>query len=354
VSADQEPGKRPRGTVVELIRLVLVALFTAGGWQVAQAVDAEGTRLLLFVVLGSLVGYVIGGIVGRSTIHAVSAAERDFQRIPASELLAGVLGLILGLVIAVLASFLLFRLPPEVAYPVATILAIVLAYLGYRVGRSKREELFGVFGLRTRALGTPAGEANVLDTSALIDARILDVVRAGFVGGTLLVPRGVLQELQAISDSSEPSRRRRGRRGLECLRALQRTPSVDVVLVDDELGEAGDVDTGLVRLARQRGAALVTNDAALARVAAALDVPARSMTELAEALRTPLLPGQEVTLLLTREGRQHDQAVGFLEDGTMVVVEEARESVGSEVSVTVTNVLQTTSGRMVFARLGGA
>jgi uncharacterized protein YacL len=180
------------------------------------------------------------------------------------------------------------------------------------------------------------------------------VVRAGFVGGTLLVPRGVLQELQAISDSSESSRRRRGRRGLECLRALQRTPSVDVVLVDDELGDAGDVDSGLVRLARDRGAALVTNDVALSRVAAALDVPARSMTELAEALRTPLLPGQEVTLLLTREGRQHDQAVGFLEDGTMVVVEEARERVGSEVSVTVTNVLQTTSGRMVFARLGGA
>lgn len=354
MSADRERKSPPRGTVVELIRLVLVALFTAGGWQLAAAVDAEGTRLLLLVVLGSLVGYVIGGIVGRSTLHAVSAVERDFQRIPASELLAGVIGLILGLVIAVLASFLLFRLPPGVAYPVATILAIVLAYLGYRVGRSKREELFGMFGLRTRALGTPSGEANVLDTSALIDARILDVVRAGFVGGTLLVPRAVLQELQDIADSSEASRRRRGRRGLECLRALQRTPSVEVILVEEEPGEPGDVDTRLVRLARERGAALVTNDVALSRVAAALDVPARSMTELAEALRTPLLPGQEVTLLLTREGRQHDQAVGFLEDGTMVVVEEARERVGSEVSVTVTNVLQTTSGRMVFARLGEA
>jgi uncharacterized protein YacL len=353
VSADPDTRRSPRGTVLELIRLVLVALFTAGGWQMARAVEAQGTRLLLFVVLGSLVGYVIGGIVGRSTLHAVSAVERDFQRIPASELLAGVIGLILGLVIAVLASFLLFRLPPAAAYPVATFLAIVLAYLGYRVGRSKREELFGVFGLRTRALG-PAGEANVLDTSALIDARILDVVRAGFVGGSLLVPRGVLHELQSIADSGDPSRRRRGRRGLECLRALQRTPSVEVLLVDDEPGDSGDVDTRLVRLARQRGAALVTNDTALAQVAAALDVPARSMNELAEALRTPLLPGQEVTILLTREGRQHDQAVGFLEDGTMVVVEEARERVGSEVNVTVTNVLQTTSGRMVFARLGEA
>ncbi|HJV05534.1 MAG TPA: TRAM domain-containing protein [Actinomycetota bacterium] len=348
------PDRAPRGTVVELVRLVLVALFTAGGWQLAQATEAQGGRLLLLVVLGSLVGYVVGGIVGRSTVRSVSAVERDFQRIPASELLAGVIGLILGLVIAVLASVLLFRLPPAAAYPVAALVTIILAYLGYRVGRSKREELFGVFGLRTRALGTPAGEANVLDTSALIDARILDVVRAGFVGGTLLVPRGVLQELQAIADSSDPSRRRRGRRGLECLRALQRTPSVEVVLVEEEPGDTRDIDSRLVRLARERGAALVTNDANLTRVAAALDVPARSMTELAEALRTPLLPGQEVTILLTREGRQHDQAVGFLEDGTMVVVEEARERVGSEVSVTVTNVLQTTSGRMVFARLGEA
>jgi uncharacterized protein YacL len=352
--SERGTDRSPRGTFVELVRLVLVALFTAGGWQLGQAFDSEGSRLLLFAVLGSLVGYVIGGIVGRSTVRSVSAVERDFQRMPASELLAGVIGLILGLLIAVLASVLLFRLPPAAAFPVAALVTIVLAYLGYRVGRSKREELFGVFGLRTRALGTPAGEANVLDTSALIDARILDVVRAGFVGGTLLVPRGVLQELQSIADSSDPSRRRRGRRGLECLHALQRTPSVEVILIEEEPGEPGDVDTRLVRLARQRGAALVTNDANLARVAAALDVPARSMTELAEALRTPLLPGQEVTILLTKEGRQHDQAVGYLEDGTMVVVEEARERVGSEVSVTVTNVLQTTTGRMVFARLGEA
>lgn len=357
MSVEPEPQTKPpqrsrgsRGSFVEIIRLVLVGLFTAGGWQIAEALELHGTRLLLAVVLGSLIGYVLGGVLGRRTLAAVSEVERDFQRMPASELLAGAIGLILGLVIAVLVSLLLFRLPPAAAYPSAALLTIVLAYLGYRAGRSKRDELFGLFGLKTRTFGARAGEVNVIDTSALIDGRIRDVVEAGFVGGTLLVHRGVLAELQSVADSSDNSRRSRGRRGLDVLRSLQRNPSVEVVLVDEE--EVADVDAALVRLARERGAALVTGDVNLAKVAAALDVPARSIAQLAEALRTPFLPGQEVTVRLTREGREHGQGVGYLEDGTMVVVEEASKQVGSDVRVTVTNVLQTASGRMVFARLG--
>jgi uncharacterized protein YacL len=349
---DRGPERRgrPRGGFVEIVRLVLVGLCTAAGWQIAQALDVQGTRLLLAVVLGSLVGYVVGGVLGRRTFAAISEVEREFQRMPASELLAGAIGLILGLVIAVLLSLLLFRLPIGAAYPSAALLTIVLAYLGYRAGRAKRDELFGLFGLKTRSFGTRAGEVNVLDTSALIDGRIRDVVDAGFVGGTLLVHRGVLAELQAVADSSDAARRGRGRRGLEVVRSLQRNPSVEVVLVDEE--DVADVDSALVRLARERGAALVTGDTNLARVAAALDVPARSISQLADVLRTPFLPGEEVTVRLSREGRERGQGVGYLEDGTMVVVEEASDRVGSDVRVTVTNVLQTTSGRMVFARLG--
>jgi uncharacterized protein YacL len=333
-----------------VVRFVLVGLFTAGGWQIGRALDLPGSRLLLAVVLGSLVGYVIGGVLGRMTLAAVSAVERDFQRMSASELLAGAIGLILGLVIAVLVSLLLFRLPAAVAYPTAALLTVVLGYLGYRVGRAKRDELFGLFGLKTRAFGNRAGEINVLDTSALIDGRVREVVEAGFLGGTLLVHRGVLAELQAVADSSDASRRSRGRRGLDVLRGLQRDPSVEVVLIDEE--EVADVDAALVRLARERGAALVTGDVNLARVAAALDVPTRSISQLAEAVRMPFLPGQEVTVRVTREGREPKQGVGFTEDGTMVVVEEASDRVGSDVRVTVTNVLQTASGRMVFARIG--
>lgn len=335
---------------MEVIRFVLVGLFTAGGWQIGTALDLTGTRLLLGAVLGSLVGYVIGGVLGRRTLAAVSAVERDFQRMPASELLAGAIGLILGLVISVLVSLLLFRLPVAAAYPSAALLTVILCYLGYRAGRAKRDELFGLFGLKTRAFGARAGEVNVLDTSVLIDGRIRDVVEAGFLGGTLLVHRGVLAELQAVADSSDASRRSRGRRGLDILHGLQRTPSVEVVLIEEE--EVADVDAALVRLARERGAALVTGDVNLAKVAAALDVPTRSIAQLAEAVRTPFLPGQEVTVRLTRAGREAGQGVGYMEDGTMVVVEEAGDQVGSDVRVTVTNVLQTASGRMVFGRIG--
>lgn len=350
MSVQPDPPRRPQRTLVEIVRFVLVGLFTAGGWQLAEASDLEGGRLLLAVVLGSLVGYVVGGVFGRRAMVAVSAVEQEFQRMPASELLAGVLGLILGLLIAILVSLLAFRLPLTVAYPTAALVSVVLAYVGYRVGRAKRDELFGLFGLKTRSFGVRAGEVNVLDTSALIDGRIREVVDAGFVGGTLMVHRGVLSELRAIADSGEPSRAARGRRGLDILRELQRHPAVEVVLVGVE--DVGEVDTALVRLARERGAALVTGDTNLVKVAEALDVPTRSMAALAEAVRTPVVPGEEVTVRLTKEGREEGQGVGFLEDGTMVVVERGADRVGADVNAVVTNVLQTTSGRMVFARLG--
>ena len=351
MSTEERRGPLPRGTFVELVRLVLVGIFTAGGWQIGEAAGLEGSRFLLAVVLGSLVGYVIGGVIGRRAAMAVTAVEKEFQRVPAAELLAGILGLILGLVITALISIFLFRLPPVAAYPIVALIGILLGYSGYRIGSSKRDELFGMFGLRSKSLGTRSAETNVLDTSALIDGRILQVVEAGFLGGSLLLSRGVLDELQTIADSSDPSRRARGQRGLEILRGLKRIPSVEVVYVDHDEPQ-GDVDASLVKMARDRGAALVTGDANLARVAAAVDVPTRSIAVLAEALRPPYLPGEALTVHLSREGRDHGQAVGFLEDGTMVVVEEASERLGADVNAVVTNVLQTSSGRMVFARLG--
>ena len=353
MSEAARPSKKAsRGTFVELVRLVLVGLFTAGGWQIARAQDFDQQRLLIAVVLGSLIGYVVGGVIGRSAAAAVVSVEEDLKRMPASELLAGVVGFIVGLVIAVLGSLFLFRLPPAAAYPTVALLVLSLTYTGYRVGRSKRDDLFGAFGLKTRSFEARAGEVNVLDTSALIDGRILEVVQAGFVGGTLLVHRGVLGELQSIADASDPRRRARGQRGLDILRSLQRNPATEVVLIEEPV--EGDVDTALVRLARDQGGALVTGDANLVKVAQALDVPTRSIGALAEALRPAFLPGEEVTVRLTREGREAGQGVGFLDDGTMVVVDSAADRVGSDVRARVTNVLQTQSGRMVFARLAAA
>ncbi|HVM11509.1 MAG TPA: hypothetical protein VM638_03400, partial [Actinomycetota bacterium] len=254
----------PRGTVVELVRLILVALFAVAGWQIAGAIRVDEGQILLGIVLGSAIGYVLGGIVGRRTVVAVSAAEREIRKIPPSELLAGSLGLVVGLVVSVLLSFILFRFPPEVGFPVSAFLTVVLSYLGYRVGRGVHQELFGLFGLKPRAAGVRPGEVNVLDTSALIDGRILDVVGAGFLTGTFLVSRGVIAELQSIADASDPRRRARGRRGLDVLEVLQASPAIEIAVIDEP--PSGDVDADLVRLARERGGALVTTDANLAKV----------------------------------------------------------------------------------------
>ncbi len=324
-------------------------MFTAGGWRLGVEVGARGGRLVAFIVLGSSVGYVIGGVLGRRTVVAVSAVEREFHHMPAAELLAAAIGLILGLLIAVLVSLPLLRLPPAASYPSAAFITVILGYLGYRLGRSKRDDLFGLFGLKPRSSGSRSVEVNVVDTSALIDGRVVDVVRAGFLGGTMLVLRGVLDELHRISDGSDPRRRARGQRGLQVLGELQRSPAVDVILVEEEM--PGDVDAQLVLLARDRGASIVTTDANLAKVAAALHVEVRSMNELAEAVRPPLAVGEQVTVYLSKEGREHGQGVGYLDDGTMVVVEGGSRLLGSDVPVTVTNVLQTTTGRMLFARL---
>jgi uncharacterized protein YacL len=180
------------------------------------------------------------------------------------------------------------------------------------------------------------------------------MIQKGFLGGTLLVCRGVLDELQSVADSSNQGRRARGRRAMDTLIELKRDPSVDLVLVEDAGGLPGEpVDSQLIRLARARGATLLTNDNGLAKLATALDIRVRSIHALAEALRPEVVAGQQVPVRLTRRGRDTGQAVGYLDDGTMVVVEEADHLLGDTITVTVTNALQTSTGRLIFARVAG-
>jgi uncharacterized protein YacL len=194
----------------------------------------------------------------------------------------------------------------------------------------------------------------VLDSSVILDGRLAAMIRKGFLGGTLLVSRGVLDELQSVADSSNQGRRSRGRKALDALIELKRDPSVDLTLVEDAGGLPGEpVDSQLIRLARARGGTLLTNDNGLAKLAAALDIRVRSIHALAEALRPEVVAGQQVPVRLTRRGRDTGQAVGYLDDGTMVVVEEADHLLGDTVTVTVTNALQTSTGRLIFARVAG-
>jgi uncharacterized protein YacL len=316
------------------------------GYTVATRVSRSPSETLAYVVLGTSTGFVLGGVLGRQTVTAVRSMEEELRKVPAAEIVAGVGGLIAGLAVAALLSVPVFRLPPLVAWTNVAFTYVTLAFAGSRIGRTKHEELFGLIGMKPRAAGASA-KVFVVDTSALIDGRILDLVATGFLSGDLLIHTAVLHELQTIADSSDPGRRARGRRGLDVVVELKRAATVEVHLVDEDGGS--DVDAVLVRVARERGASLVTTD--LSKVAEAVGVPVPRLNDLAMAFRLPFGIGDEIEVRLVKPGREADQAVGYLEDGTMVVVESAGERIGSDAPIVVRNVIKTATGRMVFANL---
>jgi uncharacterized protein YacL len=353
LSEDEEQGGESevlRGRVASAIRLMFVALVATAGARVGEAIaTANPSQALLLVFLGAAIGYVVGGVFGRATLKAVHGLEVELGRKPTPMLAGGVVGLVIGLIVAALMMVPLLFLPASASWPAIVFLYLTVGTLGYRLGQSKYEALFGLAGIKPRAVSR--GDLHVLDTSALIDGRVVDLVATGFVGGTVLLHEGVLKELQSISDSSDPSRRTRGRRGLDVLVELQKAPTVQIQLVEEP--GVMDVDAALVRLARERGAELITVDHNLARVAEALRVPVAQINALASRFRVPYTAGDELTVRVVKEGREHGQAVAYLDDGTMVVVEQAAERIGSHVEVRVTNVIQTTTGRMIFAALNG-
>jgi uncharacterized protein YacL len=344
---------RLRGRLVEGVRLIFVAVLGAAGYQIGVVATEASTvtdrRALLFVFLGAGSGYVLGGIFGRLTLQAVSGLERELGRRPAAEIAGGVVGMVVGLLVAALLCVPLLFVPLSYTWPAAVFIFLVVGSLGTRLGQAKHEDIFGLIGMKPRASARSGGDLHVLDTSALIDGRVADLVATGFVSGTILLHEGVLRELQAIADSSDPGRRNRGRRGLDVLVELQRAPTVQFQLVE----EAGvmDVDAALVRLARESGASLITVDHNMAKVAEALRVPVAQVNALAATFRAPYTAGDEVVVRLVKEGREHGQGVGYLDDGTMVVIERASERIGSEVEARVRNVIQTATGRMIFASL---
>jgi uncharacterized protein YacL len=238
----------------------------------------------------------------------------------------------------------------DVAIAILGFVTIVMGFLGFRAGVQKREDLLQLFGLAFR---TRASDLRVLDTSAILDPRLLDCVRSGIVRGTLLVAAFVLEEVQAIADAGDPVRRARGRRGLEMLAAVRRERLADVRPVERLYPEYGEVDAKVVALARDRGASIVTNDVALARIAELQGVEVLSLNALADVLRVPLTPGEGFSVMVQKQGREANQGVGYLDDGSMVVVEGGRALIGASAEVVVTSVVQTSGGRMVFAKPAG-
>ena len=330
-------------TAITVARVIFVSLVGYGGYLLVQSFEPPA-RWLLWAPL-AILGGVLAGV-------AVVALEQTARHLPMSRLFLSAIGAVGGVLLAQLvASSLIVFVPAAGSAGGRGFLTLLLAYMGVVFVLRREEELGGI----TRMVfpGATAGDARykVLDTSVIIDGRIADVCQAGFLEGTLLVPQYVLRELQQIADSSDPLKRNRGRRGLDVLQRLQRIPALRTELHDLDFPHIREVDARLIETARAVGGVIVTNDYNLNKVAELHGVRVLNVNELAGALRPVVLPGEMLHVQVLREGKEAGQGVAYLDDGTMVVVEQGRRHIGQAVNVTVNTVLQTAAGRMIFTRL---
>ncbi|MGH2373065.1 MAG: PIN/TRAM domain-containing protein [bacterium] len=329
------------------------------GYQVVQLAQAwapgEGTTgfvpILAGVVVGGLIGSLVTPALGRWFVRAMAWVLHGLAALSLRDLLLAAFGLTAGLLLAFFVGYLLEGLPLIGPY-VRLVAGLVFGYLGLHVALQRRDEVSGMIERPAMRPSAEPSKARVteklLDTSVIIDGRIADICLTGFLEGPLLVPRSVLAELQRIADSSDVLKRNRGRRGLDILNRLQRELEI-VQIIEDGAG-TGDVDTRLVALARARSAWVVTNDFNLSKVAELQGVRVLNVNELAQAVRTTVLPGEELSVHVIRDGKEAGQGVAYLDDGTMIVVEGGKRYIGETPDVIVTSVLQTAAGRMVFAR----
>jgi len=354
-----------------LLRVLGALVYGFIGWELGISL-AQTTELTTDSALYLLPATLLCGALGYFlapwlVIVPAKAARNNLRAIPPGDLIAGTIGLMCGLLIAALLSYPVAQLPPPFGSILPLILVIIFGYLGATVAVTSQEDLFALFRLNrssndavstvgVRSPTTAGADGNgyqppklLLDTSVIIDGRIADIAQTGFVPGTLTVPRFVLNELQYIADSSDALRRNRGRRGLEILDRLQNTDEVAIEFIDLDPQDTQQVDDKLVTLALTMTAAIVTNDYNLNRVARLQGIKVLNINELANAVKAVLLPGEELPLRIIQEGKEASQGVGFLEDGTMVVVENGRRFLHQEVLVQVTKVLQTNAGRLIFA-----
>lgn len=347
--------------LVPILRFIFVLVGATAGALFAQYSGVSNyfslTTGIIFIIACVLVGagsgFLLGGFIGRRLAKVIVFVEDILQKIPGSDIFFGTIGLIVGLLVAYLIS------PPlrqigVLGIGISVFLFIFFALLGIYLSLRKKEDLAGVVqGIADEKKGrlslrSKVSRPKILDTSTIIDGRIADICQTGFIEGRISIPNFVLKELQAIADSKDELRRKRGRRGLDILKSLQTDSSVDVVIFDKDYPDIKDVDSKLVRLARDEKGVLMTNDFNLNKVAKLQGVKVLNVNSLANAVKTLVIPGEELELQLSRQGKEKNQGIGYLDDGTMVVVENGKNHLGKNVRIIVTSVIQTPAGRMIF------
>ncbi len=339
-------------------RITLALLVGIAAYQVGANIDLRSwfdspwdyAVWAAITVVGVLVGFILGGVLGSWLRGRIRAIDRATDRRSAAELTVGAFGLVIGLVAAVLAGFAVVRLPivgPYLLLPVV----LLVAYIFSRVAARKHVDILRLVGIRSRSAAPAA--TRLIDTSAIIDGRLNDVLRTRFLSGAIVVPDFVLEELQKVADSADPLKRARGRRGLDLVDEMKQSANGGFSVRATNYPDLDGADAKLIRLARDIGASIVTTDFNLNKVAQIQEIEVLNVNELANALKPAVLPGEPLTVKVIREGREYDQGLAYLDDGTMIVVEGGRKLMGTVTDVEVTSVLQNPSGKMIFARAPG-
>lgn len=359
----------------KILRMIFILLFTVLGVVLAVQVKFLLSLLLpvsiltetifgiTILTIGSmLISGAVGALVGifcapylvRGLFQLTSGIEKSLSSISTQDLIIGTFGLFLGLIIANLVG-LAFSSFPLIGPYVSVALSIILGYLGLHLALSKKTELSNFFQIRpegnTKQKKQKAKSGKLLDTNVIIDGRIIDIYASGFLEGPLVVPVFVLEELQKIADSSDVLKRNRGRRGLDILNQIKKKSKEDLIILTDDFDDINEVDSKLIKLAKDKGYKIVTNDYNLNKVAELRGIIVLNINDLAIAVKPVVIPGEEIFVQLIKYGKEEGQGVAYLEDGTMIVVENGSHAIGQEVPVIITSVLQTAAGKMIFAKL---
>jgi len=316
-------------------------LFIFGSMVIGSQAAATGGKGLIGMFIGALVAIVMIII------------EIGLRKVSVSGLSSSVFGLILGLIMAKLVgdAFSLASIDPDLLSRIRVGLTLVFCYLGMVMALRGKDEFNIIIPYVRLRRQDQSQDIILLDTSVIIDGRIVDICKTHFLGGKIIIPKFVLRELQQIADSTDPIKRQRGKRGLEVLHNIQNEPGMNIAIHEQDFSETSEVDAKLVKLAKLLEAKILTVDFNLNRVASIQGVKVLNINELANAIKPVVFPGEEMQIKLIKEGKEHNQAVGYLDDGTMVVVEDARRLIGQDVKVAVTSVLQTQAGRMIFTKV---
>ncbi|KRM71469.1 PIN/TRAM domain-containing protein [Lacticaseibacillus brantae] len=334
-----------------------------GLWTVIGQMPLWLTHPVTNALIGAVVFGLIGEMLSGWILRQMKRAEAFLSSQSPSYLLFGSLSTIVGLVLAAIISLPLYNLPwagLNLVLPI--ILMVILGYLGFRVGTTRREEWRKLISRNKRTPDENADQVlerkaddnfrkyKILDTSVIIDGRIQAIAKTGFIEGTLMVPTFVLHELQLISDSADSLKRGRGRRGLDILNAMQEDPEINIEMYDGDFEDMTEVDSKLIKLAKLLDGIVVTNDYNLNKVSQFQNVPVFNINALANALKPEVIPGESMKVTVIKSGTERQQGVAYLDDGTMIVVEDGQYYMNQPLEVIVTSALQTAAGRMIFAK----